>query len=138
MKVYLVVLSGGGDTYRKVVDEETFNWICSDDPGKPADGKGCDEYSWPDQLVPPSQAAKMKAAHEEYQKQYGDPINDPDEEDDGEWPLRLSSGSWENDRAIAAREAEGYLDDYFSYKEVMQAIKAHGDELEDEYEGYMY
>ena len=34
--------------------------------------------------------------------------------------------------------AEGYLDDYFSYKEVMQAIKAHGDELEDEYEGYMY
>lgn len=137
-KMYLVILTdGGGDTYYKVVDQETFDWICSDDPGRPEDGKGCDEYSWPDQLVPPSQAVKMKADHDDYQKKYGNPINDPDEEEDGEWPLRLSSGSWENDRAIAARPADGY-DDYDSVIDATRAIKKHGDELEDEYHGCMY
>jgi hypothetical protein len=119
MKVYLVTLTGGGDTYRKIVDEETFNWICSDDPGQP-EGTSEDAYSWIDQLVPASQLTKMKADDEDFAG------------------VDLSSGSWENDRAIFAYPADGYLDDYFSTKEVMQAIKNHGDELEDEYEGYMY
>ena len=134
MKVYLVTLSGGGDTFRKIVDEETFNWICSDDPGKP---QGTDEnaYSWIDQLIPASQLAKMKATHEEYSKRC---LLSGGKNHDFFAGLYLSSGSWENDRAIAARAADGYLDDYFSTKEVMKAIKDHGDELEEEYDGYMY
>ena len=90
-KVYLVVLEGGGDLYVKVVDEETFDWICS--------GKG-----W---------------CREKF-----------------EGP-GVTSGSLDNDRAIHAIPADGY-DTYYTIKEAMQAIKKHGDELEDEYQGCMY
>jgi hypothetical protein len=31
MNVFLVVLAGGGDLYVSVVDQETFDWITSDD-----------------------------------------------------------------------------------------------------------
>lgn len=126
-KVYLVVLSGGGDTYIKIVDEETWNWITSDDMGQaPADE---DESSWEDQIVPPSQIAKMKANHEKYTKKWG--VNDQF------YPLQITSGSWENDRALAAMPADGY-DNYDSFKEAMTAIKDNGDIFEDEYEGYFY
>jgi hypothetical protein len=47
-KMYLVLLEGGGDLYVKVVDQETFDWICSDDMGQPADFNEDDDSSWID------------------------------------------------------------------------------------------
>lgn len=131
-KVYLVILEGGGDMYIKVVDQETFDWICSDDMGCPEGFDPMEEnsYSWNDQLVPASQIAKMQALHKEHFKK-GWCFT---EEFDG---VSLSRGSWDNDRAIHAVPADGY-DDYTTVKEALQAIKKHGDEMEDEYQGCMY
>ena len=117
MKVYLIVLTGQGDTFIKVVDEETFEWIVSDDLGQPKGEE--DASSWEDQLVPASQIEKIKEEEGEYD------------------PLRITIGSYDNDRALAAKPCGDY-DTYYSIKEAMKAIKSHGDELEDEYQGYIY
>jgi hypothetical protein len=128
--VYIVLLEGGGDVFVKVVDEETFNWITSDDPGFPPDYKN--ESSWIDQLVPASQLAKMKAEHEEYAQKFGE------EDDEDKWRgLDITRGSWENDRAIAAHTFGNY-GDYDTIKEALQAIKKNKDTLVDEYHGCMY
>jgi len=119
MNVYLVTLEGGGDRYIKVVDQETYDWITSDDMGRP-EGED-NSSSWEDQLVPASQIAKMK-------KQRGEDYE----------PVSITSGSWDNDRAIAALSADGYDDDYDSIKEALRDIKKKGDEMEDEYHGCMY
>jgi len=119
-KVFLVMLEGGGDRYIKIVDEETFNWICSDDEGRP-EGKE-DALCWPDQCVPESQLQKMRTLF--------------DSDEDFHLP-DVTTGSLDNDRAIHAQPADGY-DEYDTIKEAMAAIKENGDKLEDEYEGYMY
>lgn len=130
MKVYIVLLEGGGDIYIKVVDEETFNWICSDDPGQPADYD--DDTSWVDQIVPAAELARQKVAWEEHEALWH--VNGKGAKFEG---IRLSRGSWENDRAIFALPAVGY-NQYDTIKEAMRAIKDHGDEFEDEYQGCMY
>lgn len=118
-KVYLVTLEGGGDLYVKVVDQETFDWITSDDPGIPEAESDDDDgvTLWEDQTVPPSQVAKLKAI--------------------GDYPVEITSGSWENDRAIAAQPADGY-DTYDTVAEALKAIRRNKAELEDEYHGGMY
>ena len=122
--VYLIHLEGGGDTFLKVVDKETFDWVTSDDLGQP-EGTSKDEgiitvHMWEDQLIPASQIAKIK-----------------EEEGDDYDPIQITSGSYDNDRALAARPADGY-DTYYTVREVMQAIKANNGELIDEYSGYIY
>jgi hypothetical protein len=146
MNVYLVILSGGGDTYIKVVDQETYNWICSDDPGIPPElvdtGEEYEVFgttykrgpsSWVDQLVPASQIAKMEAEHKKYIAKW----TIGNAKSDAFHPLQLSRGSWDNDRAIAACPADGYKT-YSTVTEATKAIKKHGDVLEDEYQGCMY
>ena len=127
-KMYIVLLEGGGDIYIKVVDKETFDWICSDDPGQPADYD--DDTSWVDQLVPASQFAKMKA---EWDRDADKPWRTPG----AEFELRLSRGSWDNDRAIWAKPADGYSE-YDTIKEAVKAIANNGDVFEDEYQGCYY
>ena len=123
-KMYLVILNGGGDNFIKVVDQETFDWICSDDGGFPADYD--DDSSWIDQIVPTSQLEKMKAEWNALTPMQ--PV---------EFEFRITSGSWDNDRAIGAKPADGY-DTYDTVKEAKKAIKHNGDKLEDEYQGDMY
>ncbi len=116
--VYLIVLQGGGDTYAKVVDEETYNWVTSDDMGQPQDME--DENCWEDQLVPASQVTKLKA------------LGDGDA-----YPLMITSGSWENDRAIAARCMDGY-EECDTVAEALDDIRRNGHKLVDQYNGCMY
>ena len=130
MKMYLIILSGGGDIYIKVVDQETFDWICSDDMGQPADFD--DDTSWVDQIVPAPQLARQKVAWEAYEAKWH--IHGEGAVFEG---VRLTRGSWDNDRAIAALPADGYKT-YQSVTEATRAIQKHGDVLEDEYQGYMY
>ena len=122
MNVYLIVLEGGGDLEIKVVDEETFKWVTSDDMGK-ADPpkKGDSRYHWEDQLVPKSQIKKMKTEYGAYYE-----------------PLTITSGSWDNDRAVAARCADGYSEYMYTIKDTFQTIQQKGDVLVDEYRGYIY
>ena len=58
-------------------------------------------------------------------------------EDPNNFPLFITSGSWENDRAIAARPADGY-DTYDSVREAMADIRHNKHVLTDEYHGCMY
>jgi hypothetical protein len=116
--VFLLLLEGQGDVYVKVVDEETFNWVNSDDLGRrPADEK---KSHWEDQLVPASQIVKMKADKEEHY-----------------YPLQITIGSPDNDRALAAQPADGYRQ-YFSVQRAMKEIQYRGDELVGEYYGCIY
>ncbi len=84
-RVYLIRLEGGGDVDEKFVDEEAWNWIISDDMGQRSEDAG--ESSWEDQLVPDS---VMKEIAKEY-KRCGMTA---------EPGVTLTSGSWENDRAL--------------------------------------
>lgn len=113
MKVYLVHLEGQGDTDLKIVDKETFDWINSDLP------EGWSYENPYDSTVPDSQKAKMKKAGA-----------------DGE--VEIYMNSYDNDRALAAYPMDGYDSYYDSICDVIHAIKSHGDELEDEYNGYIY
>lgn len=112
MKVYLIILTGQGDTEIKVVDQETWDWIKSSNPGKPKNTK---KNSWFDQLVPKSQLDKI-----------------------GEVPY-ITIGSFENDRALWSRNADGYQEYYYdTVIEAMKDIKKNGHEFEDEYSGEIY
>jgi len=116
MDIYLIVLTGQGDTYVKPVDKETFDWVTSADEGRP---KGQENDSgWDDQLVPESQKQKLKALT-------------------GSAVVQVTSGSFDNDRALAARAA-GQYDIYCTLTDAFKAIKQHGDEVVDEYQGYIY
>lgn len=115
MNIYLITLEGQGDIYIKPVDEETFNWVTSNDEGRPAGAEN--ESGWEDQLVPASQRTKMEAA--------------------GDWPVEITLGSYDNDRALFAHPSGDY-DTYYTLKEAFKAIRQHGDEVVDEYHGYIY
>jgi hypothetical protein len=119
-KVYLLILSGQGDTQVKIVEEETFKWVTSPDDGRSAEETLAHINSWEDKNVPASQIALMK-------KILGDEYE----------PVRLGGGSWTNDRALAAQPIEGYPD-CWSIIDSLRAAKAKGDEVEDTYEGYLY
>lgn len=116
--VYLLLLEGQGDLVVTVVDKETFDWVTSDDLGRRPEDAG--RTHWDDQLVPASQIAKMKA-------------------DEGEayQPVWITIGSWDNDRALAAKPADGYKQ-YSRVTDAMKAIKKRGDKLVDEFAGCIY
>ena len=84
-KVYFIRLQGGGDIEEKFVDEEAWNWIVSSDKGQRPEDIG--KTMWEDQNVPES---VLKVIEKDYR----------------EWGRRakvrveLTSGSWENDRAL--------------------------------------
>jgi len=113
MKVYMLLLEGGGDTVIRVIDREAFVWIHG-----PSGQPKRKPSSWRDPFAPASQV--------ELWKQEGtDPY------------LDITIGSWKNDRALAAVSLPSY-GDFDTVKEAMHAIKKHGDELADEYHGFIY
>jgi hypothetical protein len=114
MKVYLIVLQGQGDTDVRVVDKETFDWVTSTNPGMLAEAKG---NAWIDSRVPEYQQKKR--------------------EEDGLGSLELTTGSWWNDRMLAAYSIHGYKE-YSSLRDALKAVKAKGDEIEDTTEGMIY
>lgn len=119
MKVYMIVLVGQGDTDVRIVDEATFDWVSSKDMGKPK-GHPENKNSWADQLVPEAQKA-LRAT-------------DGQEED-----VCLTSGSWWNDRMLAALSLERYANEnMWSIRDANKAVKKHGDEVEDTIEGMIY
>ena len=116
MKVYLIVLRGQGDTDVRVVDEETFKWVTSEEPGAPHGAAS----GWIDPLVP------------EYQKQR------LQSEEPSRWPLQITRGSWWNDRMLAAYAMPEYDAAYDRLADALKAVKNRGDEVEDTVEGEIY
>lgn len=118
MKVYILILTGQGDTYVRVIDKEAWEWIFSPSPSFPA-GK----YEAFDPTTPQSVLDALK-------KEYKD-SNAPD--------VRVSSGSCDNDRALLCySNIPGYKGNYNSVKSALKAIEKRGDTVKDTYEGYIY
>jgi hypothetical protein len=107
--VFLVVLTGQGDIEVKVIDKDTWDWL-NGPSGRP-DGKS----SWLDPFVPATQLALQP--------------------EKGYW--NLTSGSWENDRALLLNSTGAYKT-YWSRREALAAIRRMGDTVVDEYEGFIY
>jgi hypothetical protein len=118
LKVYLIILTDQGDTKIKVVDQETWDWINSDDLGRHPNLEGAS--SWTDLLVPQSQLKKIL-------------------DDNNGYHPHLTIGSWQNDRAMWSCNADGYVEGYYgSVEDAMEAIEKNGHELTDEYHGSIY
>lgn len=118
MNVYIVYLSGNGDVDIKVVDKETYDWINNNEKGLPPGKKN--PSGWKDSLVPQSQLVLMK-------EQDGN---------DFEHPI-VTSGSYQNDRALYAVSTRGYTT-YSNLKKAMDGITEKGDVLIETYSGLIY
>ena len=118
IKVYQIKLQGMGDFEEKFVDQEAWDWITSQDPGQLPSDAG--ESSWEDQIVP-------DAVRQEIKKEYG-----------GE-EIMVTSGSWENDRAIMCPENVSIDHAKLDRGELRASLAAQGFEYTGEvYEGCLY
>lgn len=106
--MYIIALSGQGDTYVKVVDKTTYDWIVGP-VGTESNSKG----EWKDTLCPQVQLDLMRSA-----------------------PM-ITSGSWENDRALSCESTDGY-EQYSSITAAVKAIKKKRHKLAGDYEGFIY
>lgn len=121
--VYLVQLEGGGDCYLALVTKEIYDWINA--KPSPAVAKELREtHSSEDDCVP----ASLKAA---LQKEFGQ----KDEEG-----VHVTSGSYENDKALAARHACVTGKHFDHFPELHEWLKEHPEyELQkDDYQGNIY
>lgn len=127
--VYLVILKdGGGDTYVRVVDEETWTWITNEDDGS----NGSTDLEWDDRTCPRSVRRRLW----ERAKDYGEDVpNDPED-----FKVVITRGSWDNDRAIMSPPivVDDARAEFDSVTDAVKWINRHGLTLKDEYHGYVY
>ena len=115
-KVYILILTGQGDTYIHLVTKKVWNWIHSTELGR----AGEHMTSWPDQTTP--QVI----------------IN----ENDGELQ-HITIGSYQNDRALACplnMFPDIQLSSHFEFDvaNLSAAVHIAGHELGETYNGYIY
>lgn len=103
--LYLVEVSGQGDHWLTLVTKEVLDWIC--DPKTP--GRQGDESSWYDTATPPD-IRKGEQAH-------------------------VSSGSYQNDRALFAIPDGGY---FTSTVDLVKWAQENDVSVEDGFDGYIY
>lgn len=126
-KVYLLVLEGQGDINIKIVDTMTYNWITNNDLGRAPD---TDKYSWDDKTCPVEIKRKI------WEEQSGHYNKCSFEE----FKINISSGSYNNDRALMApvitiNDEEGF---FWEITKAMKFINKHNLEVLGEYQGYIY
>lgn len=112
--VYLIHLSGQGDVDIALVDKVTFEWVTSRDKGQRPEDVG--KSGWIDQSVPESVRERLPK---------------------GEREVHLSSGSFENDRALVATTLRG-VKTFTSVRGAMAYVRHENLNIVDEYEGYIY
>lgn len=131
MNYYMITLTGQGDTYVKIVDQETWDWVTSKEDGKvnPLDS------SWDDAMCPLSIRTKM---WEEAKKDSLVYENIPDKPED--FPVHISIGSWDNDRAIMALAViiNGKEASFDGVLEAMRWCQKNNIMPLEEYKGYIY
>jgi hypothetical protein len=111
--VYVLHLSGQGDTYIKLVDQETWDWIFN--PWNPPDPAAS---SYDDSTVPPAVLKRMK--------DMGDEFVLPN----------ITRGSYENDRALQVAGVFG--ETFFDLADAMHYIKKHDLNVLASWEGCIY
>ena len=121
---YLLVLQGQGDVEAKLVDQETWDWIHSD-PERPPDNPSV----WEDPNVPEALRARISK-----ERNQGLP------EACQERGISISSGSWQNDRAVQAPALS--VDEkemaFWNISEAFKTAKALSLDILDSYHGYIY
>jgi len=124
MDGYLLILLGGGDVIVSCVDKETWDWIHSD-PCRPSDNP----VIWEDPNVPDTLQTRILKEQNE-----GLP------ESSHESGISISSGSWQNDRAIMAPPIvlNGETLQFGSVSEAFLKVKKLKINLLNSYEGYIY
>lgn len=116
-KMYLIVLNGGGDTSVTIVNEAVWDWIgLPYDPESAVGDAG--EYAYYEKVP---EAVLLEA-----EKQDCEPFSDGVE-------LHITSGSWENDRALAAPGIA-----FWDLAEALQYLKEENIVIEDTFEGCIY
>ncbi|MBK9497458.1 MAG: hypothetical protein IPO08_23630 [Xanthomonadales bacterium] len=108
--VYLIVLTGQGDTYIKVVERSVFQWLHKIPKNKT-------DSSWLDEDVPERIQDTLAVT--------------------GRTGIRLTSGSWENDRALHAISVPPYTT-YYTLLSAYKAIDRHRGRIVREYHGQVY
>jgi hypothetical protein len=123
IEAYLLDLEGMGDYEKKLVTKEIFEWVNSNDPGRPTKGK---TSMWKDLLAP-------------------DDALDYAKENDGKYyqgGIMLTSGTWSNDRALSAPPMllsnHERAPIFSSTKELMAYCKKNDIQIVDEYQGGIY
>ena len=116
-KLYMLTLSGQGDTHVKLIDEESWNWIDSAEKLKFEKGKFSGYLPFP-----PAIRARLDT---------------PDDYPNGAY---ITSGSAYNDAALQcpAVEINGEEADFFQLKDAMTFIRKHDVEIVDSFEGCIY
>ena len=117
-KLYMLTLSGQGDTEVKLVDKETWDWINE----APSYFKGKSRQTSVHQC-PASILERIRKAQE-----------------DPEYVPCITIGSPDNDAALLspAVEIDGEEASFFSMAAAMKFIRTHDIEIEDSYEGCIY
>lgn len=108
-KFYLITLSGGGDTEKKLVNQEVWDWIFS------------------------SYESKKSSYYEALPVEILNEIKKHKFFNDGEKEIMVTRGSYENDRALHAPGVS-----FESTKQVMNYLKENNLEISEEYDGYIY
>ena len=116
IQVYMIMTTGQGDTFVKLVDKETWDWIFS--PWAPPQAE---MSAYQDTACPPSVVARWRKEQTNV------------EED--EFPY-ITHGSYENDRALQAQPVYGTT--FFSAGLAIKYIARHNCKVVDSYEGYIY
>lgn len=133
MNLYLLTMSGQGDTHTKLVTENIWKWVFSGDmTGKPPDKNG-----WRDPTTPPSVRAALLEEQRKENKHWPDDRTRLPEDGLAD----VTTGSLDNDRALYACGDEVLFDAYAGEETIEDArewAKKHGHVIVDEWEGYIY
>ena len=121
-KLYLINLSGQGDHELKLVDKITWDWINNPDMGR---SENDDKGIWNDKVCPESVRLELW-------KEY---CEDEDEIAYEDYEVDITSGSYNNDRALIApsikvNDEEAFFD---SIKDLNEFMKKHDIEIEEEW-----
>jgi len=115
MDVYLIVLNNGVDEQCCMVDEETMNWVKSPRP----------EFQFCHEALPPN----LLQVYAE---------NDDGWDDEPVTEAYVTSGSWENDRALFCRSIPEHYDETSDLETILEHFQQAGDTIVGAYVGSIY
>ena len=107
----MLVLTGQGDTYIKIVNKKTWDWIFSPPPVMK-------KHIGIDTGIPQNQIEARKK----------DKLSEV---------FTVTSGSYENDRAMGAYSDDGF-DTYYKIKDALKALEKKNIKIKDEWHGHIY
>ena len=129
--VYMLVLTGQGDTDVKLVNKETWDWVMNADLGQSPDDRG--ESEWNDISVPANvKKAIWDGLSNSEKAWYGHNLDN--------FEVNVTAGSYNNDRALLAPplKIDGVSGRFSSLTEAFNWVKKHDLNIVGECHGCIY